>query len=182
MDFFTRFTREKTPQNNFSCQNFSIENNYLPTYSNLPFVFSGTMVDYSVRVSDLNRDEIMMKLGAKAREGYETEKMRKSLAFNLKKKHPLCYKVKMLSNSQLFRLCSSLSLNITRREKDKMAKLVVDHFFGKFPEAPLTNLKRVMDEDTYFAQFMEEDVTGGNARPTSIVSFFKLIYFFREIT
>ena len=28
MDFFTRFTREKTPQHNFSSQNFSIENNY----------------------------------------------------------------------------------------------------------------------------------------------------------
>ena len=28
MDFFTRFTREKTPQNNFSSQNFSVENNY----------------------------------------------------------------------------------------------------------------------------------------------------------
>ena len=32
MDFFTCFTREKTPQNNFSSQNFSVENNYfLPT-------------------------------------------------------------------------------------------------------------------------------------------------------
>ena len=28
-DFFTRFTRVKTPQNNFSSQNFSVENNYL---------------------------------------------------------------------------------------------------------------------------------------------------------
>ena len=28
MDFFTCFTREKTPQNNFSSQNFSVENNY----------------------------------------------------------------------------------------------------------------------------------------------------------
>ena len=28
VDFFTRFTREKTPQNNFSHQNFSVENNY----------------------------------------------------------------------------------------------------------------------------------------------------------
>ena len=27
--FFTHFTREKTPQNNFSSQNFSVENNYL---------------------------------------------------------------------------------------------------------------------------------------------------------
>ena len=28
MDFFTRFTCEKTPQNNFSSQNFSVDNNY----------------------------------------------------------------------------------------------------------------------------------------------------------
>ena len=28
MDFFTRFTGEKTPQNNFSRQNLSVENNY----------------------------------------------------------------------------------------------------------------------------------------------------------
>ena len=28
MDFYTRFTREKIPQNNFSSQNFSVENNY----------------------------------------------------------------------------------------------------------------------------------------------------------
>ena len=29
VDFFTRFSREKTPQNNFSHQNFSVENSYL---------------------------------------------------------------------------------------------------------------------------------------------------------
>ena len=29
VDFFTRFTRKKTPQNNFSSQNFSVENNYV---------------------------------------------------------------------------------------------------------------------------------------------------------
>ena len=28
MDFFTRFTREKIPQNNFSRQNLGVENNY----------------------------------------------------------------------------------------------------------------------------------------------------------
>ena len=28
VDFFTRFTHEKTPQNTFSHQNFSVENNY----------------------------------------------------------------------------------------------------------------------------------------------------------
>ena len=46
MDFFTRFTREKTPQNTFSSQNFSVENNYLPPpslyvqFSEIEFVFS----------------------------------------------------------------------------------------------------------------------------------------------
>ena len=29
VDFFTHSTQEKTPQNNFSSQNFSVENNYL---------------------------------------------------------------------------------------------------------------------------------------------------------
>ena len=33
VDFFTRFTREKTPQNNFSSQNFSVENNYFHAQS-----------------------------------------------------------------------------------------------------------------------------------------------------
>ena len=32
MDFFTNFTHEKTPQNNFSCENFSVENNYFPSF------------------------------------------------------------------------------------------------------------------------------------------------------
>ena len=31
VDFSTRFTCEKTPQNNFFCQNFSVENNYFFT-------------------------------------------------------------------------------------------------------------------------------------------------------
>ena len=36
VDFFTRFTHEKTPRNNFSCQNFSIETNYLYTDAENP--------------------------------------------------------------------------------------------------------------------------------------------------
>ena len=32
VDFFTSFTQEKTPQNNFSSQNFSVENNYTPLF------------------------------------------------------------------------------------------------------------------------------------------------------
>jgi len=35
MDFFTRFTRDKTPQSNFSSQNFSVENNYSICWSSL---------------------------------------------------------------------------------------------------------------------------------------------------
>ena len=33
VDFFTRFTQEKTPQNNFSSQNFSVENKYFSDFS-----------------------------------------------------------------------------------------------------------------------------------------------------
>ena len=36
VDFFTRFTREKTPQNNFSSQNFSVENTVIPRFTCLP--------------------------------------------------------------------------------------------------------------------------------------------------
>ena len=38
VDFFTRFTREKTPQNNFSHQNFSVENNYFYAVEKLEFI------------------------------------------------------------------------------------------------------------------------------------------------
>ena len=38
VDFFTRFTHEKTPQNNFSCQNFSVENNYCGVFSRVKWV------------------------------------------------------------------------------------------------------------------------------------------------
>ena len=46
MDFFIRFTREKTPQNNFSSQNFSVENNYLLL---VPYGGSSLVV-YRIRV------------------------------------------------------------------------------------------------------------------------------------
>ena len=42
MDFFTFFTCEKTPQNNFSSQNFSVENNY--------FLFSKLALTFSFRI------------------------------------------------------------------------------------------------------------------------------------
>ena len=39
MDFFTRFTHEKTPQNNFSSQNFSVENNYFFFFCQIQIYF-----------------------------------------------------------------------------------------------------------------------------------------------
>ena len=97
------------------------------------------MEDYSVRVSHLDRSEIQEALikqkGLVRVVDVNKEQMRKSLAYHLKKKHPLHDRVKMLSNDQLFQLCSNLSLKITRREKDKMTRLVVDHFFRNYPEA-----------------------------------------------
>ena len=37
VDFFTRFTWEKTPQNNFPWQNFSVENNYFVAKVPIPY-------------------------------------------------------------------------------------------------------------------------------------------------
>ena len=111
-------------------------------------------MDYSVCVSDMNRKEIFHRLVKEkglVRE-QSTEQMRKSLAKELKKKHPIHDKVKMLSSTQLFELCTSLNLKVYRREKGKMSKLIVDHFFNQYPDAPLTDLERVMIEDAYFAE------------------------------
>ena len=110
----------------------------------------------------MDRDEIMAKLGSTSNEAYLTEVLRKSLAFHLKKKHPLHNRVKLLTNAQLFELCHGLSIKVPRRENAKMVKLVVDYFFSNFPDAPLTNLKKILEEDAYFDQL------------TSKVSFFSL--------
>ena len=62
MDFFTR---EKTPQNNFSSQNFSVENNYLP-------------IDYRALVST-------GATGAAAPEFFEGNKAKKKIFMELEK-------------------------------------------------------------------------------------------------
>ena len=112
------------------------------------------MVDYSVRVDNLDKNEIRDALlkCIGLFHGQNTERMRKSLAKNLKKLHPIHAKVKMMTTEELFQLCSNLSLNVVRRERGKMSKLIVDYFFIQFPEAPLTNLRRVLEEDAYFAE------------------------------
>ena len=112
-------------------------------------------LDYSIQVSNLNRTEIIEALREEKglfKEGVSEARLRNSLAVLRKKNHPLHDKVKLLSNDQLFQLCHSLSLDVPRREKAKMARLVVNHFFSNYPESPLTNLNRVMEEDTYFAE------------------------------
>ena len=130
------------------------------------------MVDYSVRVSNLDKNEIKKALlkCIGLFQDQNKERLRKSLAKNLKKKHPIHAKVEMMTTDELFQLCSGLSLHVTRRESGKMQKLIVDHFFEKFPDAPLTNLERVMEEDAYFAQLTNPDKY--DSRPTSIVFFF----------
>ena len=119
--------------------------------------FSAPMEDYSVRVDNLDRNEIkdaLLKcIGLFQHQN--TERLRKCIATNWKKKHPIHTKVKMMSSDELFQVCSNLSLGVRRRERGKMSKLIVDYFFAQFAEAPLTNLERIIEEDAYFA-----DLTG----------------------
>ena len=108
------------------------------------------MTDYSIQVTYLNRSEIMKRLGPMANEKYGTKQMMTCLAKKLKNEHPIHNKVQLLPN--LFQLCSSLSLQVPKRDNRKMKKLIVDHFFETYPDAPLTNLNRVLEEDAYFAE------------------------------
>ena len=52
---FTRFTREKTPQNNFSHQNFSVENNYFLMIS---LLFCPRRMLYSIAKNLVSHDVI----------------------------------------------------------------------------------------------------------------------------
>ena len=127
-------------------------------------------MDYSVRVSNLDKNEIKKALlkCIGLFQDQNKERLRKSLAKNLKKKHPIHAKVEMMTSDELFQLCSGLSLHVIRRESGKMQKLIVDHFFEEYPDAPLTNLERIMAEDTYFEQLTNPDK--GNARPTTSIN------------
>ena len=111
-------------------------------------------MDSSVQVSHLDRNEIIQaltELKGLVRADYSEEVLRKSLAFELKKRHPIHDKLKSLSCGQLFNLASGLSLDVIRR-KDRMIRPISNYFFENFPEAPLNNLKRILEEDAYFDQ------------------------------
>ena len=102
-----------------------------------------------------------MALGALVNENRNTEPLRRSLAIERKKKHPIHQKVKNLNNAELNKLLANLSLPIPRARPRKL-KAISDHFFREYPDAPLTNLERIMDEDTYFEELtrVEGDTAG----------------------
>ena len=109
-------------------------------------------MDISVRVSNLNRNKIIERLESLpvlVNSRYDVEKLRVTLAKNLKKRHPIHKKLKTLTNSELFEISQSLSLVVVRR-RDRMLSAISSHFFNEFPDAPLTNLVRILDEDAYF--------------------------------
>ena len=54
MDIFTRFTRVKTPQNNFSDQNFSVENNYCGLFLRVKRVNKTTIQLFESKSLELN--------------------------------------------------------------------------------------------------------------------------------
>ena len=111
------------------------------------------MVDYSVRVDNLDGNEIHSRLLETGilPPSQNKERLRKLLAKTLKKNHPIHIMVKTFSNDELNDLSVSLSLPY-EKSKDRKKKRILDHFFQQYPDAPLTNLKKVLKEDAYFAE------------------------------
>ena len=104
-------------------------------------------MDRSVKVSHMDRNEIMDALGVLANEEYKTDVLMKTLAKNLKNHHPIHKKLRALSDPQLMELCVSLFAKKIKG-RDRKLKSISVHFFQEFPDAPLTNLQRIMDEDS----------------------------------
>ena len=109
-------------------------------------------MDYSVMVSDLKREEIMRGLGLLGDESQGTEKLGKSLAKNRKKNHPIHRRLQLLSNAQLFALRRNLIPTPFKKDRKRILTVMANYFFEKFPETPLTNLTRILEEDEWFAE------------------------------
>ena len=121
-------------------------------YSNLHYIFSGPLVDYSVRVSHLDKNGIEEGLMAYLVDlGQEKERLRKTLAKKLKEKHPIHNKLESFTNAKLNEILVNLSLPVPSHRPRKM-KAISDYFFREYPDAPMTNLIKVMEEDAYFAE------------------------------
>ena len=123
-------------------------------------------MDSSVRVSHLDREVIIMLLkgikgGGWVRDDYKTPVLMKTLAKELKNRHAIHDKLKILSNCQLAEICRQFSLPVLgQKYRPRMMRAISIHFFEEYPEAPLTNLQRIL----------EEGITGGaNAGPTGII-------------
>ena len=110
-------------------------------------------MDYSVRVSHLDGNEIRSRLAEKCGlvPNQNKEKLRIKLAKTLKKDHPIHKMVKTFSIDKLNDLFASLSLPY-EKSKDRKMKKISDYFFQEYPDAPLTNLERIIAEDNYFAK------------------------------
>ena len=108
-------------------------------------------MDYSVRVSHLDRNQIKSALGSMVNVGQNMEKLRKTLAKQRKDQHPIHKMVNSFTNSELNGMLGNLCLPIPKHRPRKM-KAISDYFFREYPDAPLTNLKRVLEEDNYFAE------------------------------
>ena len=113
-------------------------------------------MDRSVLVPQ-DRSEIMAALGPMANQNFSTEKLAKTLAKKLKETHPIHKKIRALSDPQLMNLCVSL-FGRKIKGRDRKMKAISNHFFEEFPNAPLRNLERIMEEDTYFAQLTSGEV------------------------
>ena len=103
-------------------------------------------MDKSVRVSHLGRDEIILALGPMTDQVRETERLRKILAKNLKESHHIHKKLRTFSDKELMKMCVSL-LAKKIKGRDRKLKVISDYFFQEFPDAPLRNLERIVEED-----------------------------------
>ena len=87
-----------------------------------------------------------------ADEGQGTEKLRKSLAKKYKDNHHIHKKLGTFTNAELNEMCANLSLTVPNREDQRKMKAISNYFFREYPDAPLRNLERIMEEDVYFDQ------------------------------
>ena len=83
MDFFTRFTREKTPQNNFFSQNFSVENNYFNFFWNLILNFRFMMYDCAAQTKKNDKRIISLHKHYRNKSRYNWQNDYERFFFNL---------------------------------------------------------------------------------------------------
>ena len=112
------------------------------------------LVDYSVQVSHLDRNDIVEKLKnfGLANVTFNREALRRSLAKKLKKDHPIHIRLEMLSNMELFDLRHNLIQTTFKKDRKRVLSVIANYFFKTFPEAPLSNLDRILEKDNYFTQ------------------------------